>query len=243
MNIALQLWSLKEKAETDFAYALELTAKAGYGGVEFAGYYGHTPEQLGELLRTYRLEPVSAHVGMSRLRESLEEELSYAKKLGYRMIVCPWSECKSEAEIIGTAEFLESCAQKAAKEGIIIGYHNHDQEFRRFGGKYAMDILLENMPSVQFEPDVFWIAYAGVDPVEYITPLAAAGRICAIHAKELAREGKENVYIGQGRIDFAGIAALCPPSQYPYIVEQEEFSGDYFDGISQSYHGLKKILG
>jgi sugar phosphate isomerase/epimerase len=169
--------------------------------------------------------------------------LTYAKKLGYRLIVCPWSDCKSEAEIIEDAKFLESCAQKAAGEGIIIGYHNHSQEFRQFGGKYAMDILLENMPSVQFEPDVFWIAYADVDPLQYIEPLAAANRICAIHAKELAEKGKENVYIGQGRINFAGIAAVCPPSKYPYIVEQEEFSGDHFDGIYKSYLGLKKILG
>jgi sugar phosphate isomerase/epimerase len=105
-----------------------------------------------------------------------------------------------------------------------------------------MDILLEHMPSVQFEPDLFWIAYAGVDPLAYCKPLAAAGRICAVHAKELAQEGKENVYIGQGRIDFAGFAAICPPSKYPYIVEQEEFSSDHFDGISKSGQGLKRII-
>ncbi|MDR0639846.1 MAG: sugar phosphate isomerase/epimerase [Spirochaetaceae bacterium] len=242
MNISLQLWSLKEEAAADFAHALELSAQAGYQGVEFAGYYGNSPEQLKELLAKYGLEPVSTHAGISRLREVLDEELTYAKKLGCRMIVCPWSDCASEAEIVEDARFLESCAQKAAKEGVLIGYHNHDQEFRRFGGKFAMDILLENMPSVRFEPDVFWIAYADVDPVQYIAPLAAAGRICAVHAKEIAKEGKENVYIGQGRIDFAGIAALCPPSQYPYIVEQEEFSGGHFDGIAKSYQGLKKIL-
>jgi hypothetical protein len=27
--------------------------------------------------------------------------------------------------------------------------------------------------------------------------------------------------------------------QYPYIVEQEEFSGDHFDGISKSCQGLR----
>jgi sugar phosphate isomerase/epimerase len=98
------------------------------------------------------------------------------------------------------------------------------------------------MPSVKVEPDVFWVAYAGVDPVSYITPYARAGRICAIHAKELAREGGKNVYIGGGKIDFAGIAAICPPSVYPWIVEQEEFSGDHFDGISRSLQGLQSIL-
>jgi sugar phosphate isomerase/epimerase len=240
MEIALQLWSIKEEAEENFAHALELTEKAGYQGVEFAGYHGNSPEQMNELLAKYHLKAVSTHVGIDRLRKALDEEIDYAKKVGYKLIVCPWSDCKSEAEIVANAKFLESCAQKAARENLVIGYHNHAQEFKKIGEKYAMDILLENMPSVQFEPDVFWVAYAGVDPVAYIKPLT--GRICAIHAKELAKEGKDNVYIGQGKIDFTGIAALCPPSQYPWVVEQEEFTTDHFDGISKSCEGLRKTL-
>jgi hypothetical protein len=63
-----------------------------------------------------------------------------------------------------------------------------------------------------------------------------------LHAKELAKEGKDNVYVGQGKIDFAGLAKLCPPSVYPWIIEQEEFSSDHFDGISKSYQGLKRVF-
>jgi sugar phosphate isomerase/epimerase len=243
MDISLQLWSIKEEVAEDFAHALELTAKAGYQGVEFAGYHGKSPAQLGELLAKYNLKAVSAHVGMDRLRMALDEEIVYAKALGYRLIVCPWSDCKTGEQVIADAKFLESCAGTALKEGITIGYHNHNQEFKKFGGRYAMDILLEHMPSVQFEPDVFWIAYGLVDPIRYLKSLAAAGRIAAIHAKELDKEGPDNVYIGQGKIDFAGIAAICPPGKYPWIVEQEEFSGDHFDGISKSYQGLMKIIG
>jgi sugar phosphate isomerase/epimerase len=242
MDISLQLWSINEEVEKDFDHALELTAKAGYQGVEFAGYCGKTPEELKELLVKHHLKSISAHVALDRLHKSFDEEINYAKKLGHKIIVCPWSGCKTEAEIIEDAQFLESCAQKASRDGIIIGYHNHDHEFIRFNGRYAMDILLENMPSVQFEPDVFWLAYSGVDPLVYIKPLVTAGRICAIHAKELAREGTENVYIGQGKIDFSGLASLCPPSKYHYIVEQEEFSTDHFDGISKSCQGLRALI-
>jgi sugar phosphate isomerase/epimerase len=243
MDISLQLWSIKEEVEEDFARAFELTAKAGYRGVEFAGYHGKSPSQLGELLAKYNLQAVSTHAGIERLRTSLDKEMEYAKTLGYRLIVCPWSDCKTSEQVIADAEFLESCARKALKEGLTIGYHNHNQEFRKFEGRYAMDIMLEHMPSVKFEPDLFWIAYGLVDPVRYLTPLAAAGRIAAIHAKELDKEGPDNVYIGQGKIDFAGIAALCPPDKHPWIVEQEEFSSNHFDGISKSYQGLRKIIG
>ncbi|MDR1950028.1 MAG: sugar phosphate isomerase/epimerase [Spirochaetaceae bacterium] len=248
MDISLQLYSIKEDADQDFAKALEMTEKAGYQGVEFAGYYGNTPGRINELLKQYHLKPVSSHVGLDRLRGNFDGELEYLNVLGFKLIVCPHSPCNTKEEVLETAAFLQSCALKAAGAGIVMGYHNHAHEFARFDGRYALDLLLEAAPAVQFEPDVFWIAYAGVDPAAYIKPYAAAGRICAVHAKDLAKEGAEqksprnNVYIGDGRIDFPAIAALCPPARYPYIVEQEEFSSDHFDGISRSQKGLRKLL-
>jgi sugar phosphate isomerase/epimerase len=248
MDISLQLYSIKEEAEADFAGALALTEKAGYQGVEFAGYFGNTPDQLAELLKKYHLKAVSSHVSLDRLKENFEEELGYPKTLGFNMIVCPYSTCKTREEVLDTAEFLQSCAQRAAKAGIVIGYHNHAHEIVKIDGRYALDLLLEKAPAFQYQPDVFWIAYAGVDPAAYIKPYAAAGRICTVHAKDLAKDGDEkktprsNVYVGQGKIDFPAIAALCPPAKYPYIIEQEDFTTDHFDGISQSYMGLRKIL-
>ena len=238
MIISLQLYSIKEEVEKDFDNALGMTKKAGYQGVEFAGYHGKTPDELVEMLAKHGLKAVSSHTPMERLRNSLDEEFNYAKKLGHNMIVCPYLDWKTEEAIIEDAKFLETCAQKAAAEGITIGYHNHAHEFKYFGEKYAMDILFDNMPSVKFEPDVFWIAHADVDPITYLKPFAASGRICAIHAKEISKEGKTNVYIGEGRIDFSGLADLCPPSEYYYIAEQEAFTTDYFDGISRCYQGL-----
>ena len=242
MNISLQLWSIKEEVKADFPSALELVQKAGYQGVEFAGYFGRTPDQMNDLLNKYNLKAVSAHVGIPKLKESLEAELEYAKALNFNLIVCPVIKVESKEQIIEDAKFLESCAQRAAKEGITIGFHNHAREFEKFDDVYVMDIILENAPSIKFQADLYWIAVAGLDPVEYITPLAKAGRMCSIHAKELAKEGKENVYIGEGKIDFKAVAKICPPEKIPYIVEQEEYSSDHFDGITRSYQSLRKIL-
>ncbi|MDR0730645.1 MAG: sugar phosphate isomerase/epimerase [Treponema sp.] len=242
MDISLQLYSIKEDAGENFAGALELVQKAGYQGVEFAGYYGNSPARMKTLLETYRLKAVSTHVGLPRLREALDEEIAYAKALGYRLLVCPGIHTDSAEGYAAEARLLEECAQKAAKEGIIVGYHNHSHEFTRYGARYAQDIILENAPTVKFQPDLFWIAAGGVDPLSYIEPLARAGRICAVHAKELAREGKENVYVGEGKIDFKGIAKICPPDQCPWIIEQEEYHSSHFDGISKSCQGLRRIF-
>jgi sugar phosphate isomerase/epimerase len=181
-------------------------------------------------------------LGISRLKEALDEEIEYAKQVGYKLMVCPFLKGDTKEAYIEGAQFLEACAQKAAGAGIAFGYHNHAHEFIKYDGKYAQDIILENAPSLKFEPDLFWVAVGGADPAAYIRPLEKAGRICAIHAKELAKQGEENVYVGQGKIDFEAIAGICPPSKYPWIIEQEEFSSDHYDGISKSYAGLRKVF-
>ncbi|MHB8061985.1 MAG: sugar phosphate isomerase/epimerase family protein [Ruminiclostridium sp.] len=242
MNISLQLYSIKEEEEESFERALEMTAKAGYRSVEFAGYFGNDTEAMKKLLLKYDLTAVSTHIGIEQFTNRFEEELQYAINVGYDMIVCPWLDCDSVEEIKQAAAILEKCALAAVKRGIKVGYHNHDQEFKKFDGKYALDILLELAPTVMLEPDLFWIAYAGLDPVEYITPYAKSGRICAIHAKEISENLKENIYIGSGIIDFKGVAALVDPEKIPYIVEQEEYTSDHFDGISKSFKGLQKVL-
>ncbi|MDR2537948.1 MAG: sugar phosphate isomerase/epimerase, partial [Treponema sp.] len=186
---------------------------------------------------------VSTHVGLPRLKEALDEELAFAKTLGYKLVVCPYTTCNTKAEVLEHAAILEDCAKKAAAQGITLGYHNHSHEFTsQFDGKYALDILLENAPTLKFQPDVFWIAVGGVDPLKYLEPLAQSNRLCALHAKELAKDAKTNVYVGQGQIDFAALAKLCPPSIYPWIIEQEEFSSEHLDGISQSYQGLRRVF-
>jgi sugar phosphate isomerase/epimerase len=242
MDIALQLYSIREEEDKSFEGALALTEKAGYRAVEFAGYYGNSPESLKKLLEKYHLAAISTHAGVERLKNAPDEEFAYAQALGYKLIVCPGVPCKTKEETIASAIFLESFAKKAAQKGIVVGYHNHSHEFEKFDGKYAMDILLETAPSVKFEPDVYWIDNAGIDPVAYIRPWVKAGRVCAIHAKEMAKDSKKNAYVGEGRIDFTAIAELCPPASYPYIIEQEEFSTDPLDGITRSLNGLKKIL-
>ena len=242
MDIALQLWSIKEEVEENFDNALGLVEKAGYNGVEFAGYHGRSPEDLQKMLAAHHLKAVGAHVGIDRFRTAFDEEMAYAKALGFRFLICPWLDCNSEEEIIADAKVLEECAQKARAEGLVVAYHNHDQEFKKFGARYALDIILDNAPSVKWEADVFWVAFAGLDPVAHMRPYVESGRVCLVHAKEIAKTGTGNVYIGEGRIDFMAVAQLCPPAEYTFIVEQEEFTSDHYDAICKCIQGLRKAL-
>jgi sugar phosphate isomerase/epimerase len=49
--IALQLYSVREDCQKDLPGVLQAVAKMGYQGVEFAGYYGRTAQELPQMLR------------------------------------------------------------------------------------------------------------------------------------------------------------------------------------------------
>ncbi|MFQ9738758.1 MAG: hypothetical protein ACLR06_14315 [Christensenellaceae bacterium] len=56
MKYGVQLYSLRETAEREGAEKiLQMVSEAGYDGVEFAGFYGRTPEEMKELLKNTSL--------------------------------------------------------------------------------------------------------------------------------------------------------------------------------------------
>ena len=52
--IALQLYSVRDDMEADFAGTLKKVKSFGYDGVEFAGLFGHTAEEVKKMCRKFR---------------------------------------------------------------------------------------------------------------------------------------------------------------------------------------------
>ena len=63
MDIALQLYSVREEFAADPEGTLKALAEMGYNGVEFAGYAGKTAEEMKALLEKYNLYAKAAHEG------------------------------------------------------------------------------------------------------------------------------------------------------------------------------------
>ena len=63
MKNAIQLYSLREMIEREGVEAVfEAVSKAGFEGIEFAGFYGLTPEEMKTLIEKYNLNAISAHL-------------------------------------------------------------------------------------------------------------------------------------------------------------------------------------
>ena len=57
--IAVQVYSVRQEAEADFAGTMKRLAQMGYDGVELAGLYGKTVEEIGTVLKENGLTAVS----------------------------------------------------------------------------------------------------------------------------------------------------------------------------------------
>ena len=68
--------------------------------------------------------------------------------------------------------------------GIQLLYHNHDFEFIKIDGKYALDILYDTIPAdlLKTEIDTCWVNVGGENPAEYIEKYS--GRAPVVHLKD-----------------------------------------------------------
>ena len=88
--LALQLYSLREIAPADPAGTFANLAQMGFTGVEFAGYYGLSGQDLRHLLDAEGLQAAGAHVGLdSLLGEELEKSAEFHAALGNQHLVVP----------------------------------------------------------------------------------------------------------------------------------------------------------
>ncbi len=238
MEVSLQLYSINEETKKDFKKSVEKVAEIGYKGVEFAGYGGLSAEELTTLLKENNLYSVGSHRGVQIFEESFDEELKYNKAIGSEYIICPWAKVDTREEVDKLVQLLNDAADKAAKENIKVGYHNHAHEFVKIDGKYALDMIAENTnDNVILELDVFWVAYAGIDPLEYIKKWGK--KVELIHIKQIA-ENKDNVDVADGVIDMAKVKEVSKYAKY-FVVEHEEFDKPVWDSIKNDFEFLNQI--
>ena len=220
-DFSLQLYSLREVPT--LRQRMDIAAQAGYTGVEFAGYDGIAGPEMRRLLASLGLRGTGSHIAYDALRDDLDGCVRYCLEAGITSAACPGCEMNDRDQALAQAEFLEACAERFGAEGIPFAYHNHAHEFADAGnGETLFDVLLHNTSKLGAELDVFWAAYAGVDPLAFIQTYA--GRVPLLHFKEFGAENA-NVELGRGCLDFAALArAGLAQGTRELIVEQEQYT-------------------
>lgn len=213
--IALQLYSVRDDMEADFAGTLKKVKAMGYDGCEFAGLYGHSADEVKALCEEIGITPISAHVPYSELLN--EETVKAYAKIGCKYVVIPWigAECLAGGE--RNEEFIDSVKKMGAlanANGMKLCYHNHDFEFQKVDGEYKLDLLYSAVPSelLLTQLDTCWVNVGGVNPADYIRKYN--GRIEIIHFKDFVGGKSANMYGLIGSDDNGEVKGEAEPAKF-----------------------------
>jgi len=262
-RVGLQLYTVRDLMKKDFEGTIAKVAQVGYKEVEFAGYFGKSPQDVRKILDTNQLASPSEHVPYDTVEKKWPETLEAAHAIGQTFVVCPWIEVSQRKEADGwkrAAELFNRAGEEAQKAGIQFAYHNHAFEFepsQALGGKLPYDFLLaETDPKlVKLEMDLCWITVGGHDPLEYFNRYP--GRFPLVHVKDWSTKGPGgNDYggatgaaskpghiadPGQGEVDFKRVFAQSGKAGIQhYFVENDEPKSP-FDDLKISYDYLAKL--
>ena len=243
-QVAVQLYSIHKyiKGKDGLAKALQEVAKIGYKGVEFAGYYGASADELKKMLADAGLVACGTHVGRAefgpdKIKATCEFNLAY----GNSFICCPGGgNFPGKGENLDDfmkmlVDYYNTAAETAATYGCKIGLHNHKGEFERKlsnGQTYWDYFFSQTADNVCMEQDVGWTTAAGRDPcIQYAK---YPHRSPTLHAKENGMGSKKfDAILGQPGDGAVGVAwdRLFPVTDADgvkwYVVECER----HFDSL------------
>lgn len=90
LPVALQFYSVRDDAEKDFYTTLKKVKEMGYDGVEFAGLFNHTPEEVRDMCKELDITPVSAHVPIDDMINDIQGSVAAYKTIGCKYIAVPY---------------------------------------------------------------------------------------------------------------------------------------------------------
>ncbi len=248
-RVGLQLFSVRDDCARDLEGTLKAVADMGYEGVEFAGYYGRTASQLRELLDKFGLEPAGTHIPFDALTgERLPGTVQFHRELGVRFLIVPGlpEEMRNSREAwLRTASAFNGIAERLRAEGMYVGYHNHEVEFRRFDGETGWEIFARaTRPEVILQMDVGNAMHGGVtmdQVLDYIRRFP--GRTKTIHLKEYSSKDPKAL-LGEGEVRWAELLSTCMKvgGTEWFIVEQESYKYPPLKSVEICLNNLRAIL-
>ena len=106
MEYGLQLYSVRDFTQKDLAYTLKKVAEIGYKYVEFAGFFGHSAEEVKAMLNEYGLVVSGTHSSLKELDEDFAATVKYHHAIGNTNYIIPGAPWGTAAELNDTIEKL-----------------------------------------------------------------------------------------------------------------------------------------
>ena len=248
-RLAFQVYAVRDMCAKDFPATLRAAREIGFEGVETGRFYGRDAKGLRAVCCDAGLELVALQLYPHTLTEpQLGDTIRFCHECGCRRINTAWFKASADNENDWqlVVNVINHAADVCAKEGIEVGYHNHDQEFTvRFGGKTVLEWLFERFsPIVKQEFDAGWCVLAGGDPMTWLA--AHPRRNPSVHVmpaiEGLPLPGECGVGSAADRADWRRILPALIADGTRWFVAKPTSHPDSIEDLRASYSFMKGIL-
>lgn len=244
--VALQLYSLKNDCQKDFPGTVQKVGEMGYEGVEFAGYFDHSAEDIKKMLDDNGLVCAGTHIGLpTLLGDALKETVEFNLKIGNKYLIVPGLDeeyCSSIEAWKKTAEIFNDIAEKVKGQGMLVGYHNHAVEFNEMEGQIPYDVFISNTnKEVIMQLDIGNAMRTGANTKDILEKYP--GRAVTLHVKEYSASDS-NAFVGEGDVDWKEITGTCESvgGTKWYIIEYERPEGIPVENVKKCLDNFKQII-
>jgi len=193
----------------------------------------------------------SSHVGLTALRERPDAVAEACRILGFEQLFMPAVPVEQRGmdaagwRAIGRE--LGQMAERMARHGIRLGYHNHDWELApKEEGRTALELLFAAAGDspLTWQADVAWLVRGGAEPKSWLRRYR--DRLVSAHVKDIAPAGQnfdEDGWadVGSGVLDWRDLWRACRESGAQWMVVEHDRPADPARTARQCYEFLSRI--
>ena len=250
-QVGLQCFTIRDhvKDEASFVSSMAKVAAIGYQSVQISAI-GPIPEKtIKQICDDNGLSICATHEKGSALFEETEKCIDRLKALGTRYTAYPHPHVPIDTldQVKALSAELQRVGEAFTAAGLYLTYHNHDIEFRRYGGKSILEHIYDNTTpeALGAELDTFWVQSGGGSSASWLRTLK--NRAPLLHLKDytINPEAKDSKMapIGHGNMDFTEICQAADEAGTEwFIVEQDRDWEDPFVAAEQSFQYIKEQL-
>ena len=250
MKLGAQFFTLRERNKTPegLYQSFKEVKRIGYEVVQMSAICQIEPERLKAYSDEFELPITCTHSPLDRILNDtdalIKDHITYGcPVIGLGMM--PKEYWNSVEDVRKFMDMLRDPMKRIEAAGLKFAYHNHAFEFVDLGGVCSYDLLIEEMPTLNFILDTYWFKHAGKNVFDYIK-LFGNERLSNVHFKDMKTEPQGDICpCGEGVIDFAPVVKLCDDLKIPYaLVEQDNAPklGDEFEQLTTSFNNLKHLF-
>jgi sugar phosphate isomerase/epimerase len=266
-GIAAQLWTFRYDMEKDVPGTLKKIKALGINNVEGfdAPYIVGNPDEFKAQLDAAGLKMFALHWNeLNDWRKDPAKIIETARKLGAHYTGIAWlkvtkADTVTLAVVNEAADILSKACPVAQAAGLQLYYHIHGYELQPMDEqKTFFDSFVSRIDysCVRLEADIFWVTYAGQDPVQFMEKYKAGVEL--LHIKNMANHVPTGMFtgadfnppdmdpgdwvpLGQGKIDFKSVFEKGKQIGVKwYILEMDKFDGDVYSAVDSSLNYIRR---